>query len=54
MIRISMIGFARMSLAAPANFMIVADGFGAFADAFRRKLSIEIAGTPPRALAAAP
>ena len=38
----------------PGHFMIVADGFGAFADAFRRKLSIEIAGPPPRVLAAAP
>lgn len=34
----------------PGHFMIVADGFGAFADAFRRKLTIEIAGTAPGAI----
>jgi uncharacterized protein DUF1194 len=34
----------------PGHFMIVADGFDAFADAFRRKLTIEIAGTSPVAI----
>ena len=29
----------------PGHFMVVADGFDAFADAFRRKLTIEIAGS---------
>jgi hypothetical protein len=31
------------------HFMVVADGFDAFADAFRRKLTIEVAGTAPAA-----
>ena len=31
----------------PGHFMVVADGFEAFADAFRRKLTIEVAGTAP-------
>ncbi len=31
----------------PGHFMVVADGFDAFADAFRRKLTIEIAGSAP-------
>ncbi len=35
--------------------MVVADGFDAFADAFRRKLTIEVAGlTAGRLLAYAP
>ncbi len=39
----------------PGSFMVVADGFDAFADAFRRKLTIEVAGlTMPRQLAFAP
>jgi len=39
----------------PGHFMVVADGFDAFADAFRRKLTIEVAGlTPGRMLAYAP
>jgi len=33
----------------PGHFMVVADGFDAFADAFRRKLSIEVAATAPAA-----
>lgn len=31
----------------PGHFMVVADGFDAFADAFRRKLTLEVAGTAP-------
>jgi hypothetical protein len=39
----------------PGHFMVVADGFDAFADAFRRKLTIEVAGlTPGFTLASAP
>ncbi len=39
----------------PGHFMVVADGFDAFADAFRRKLTTEVAGlTPGRLLAYAP
>ena len=34
----------------PGHFMIVADGFDAFADAFRRKLTIEIAAAAPAAI----
>jgi hypothetical protein len=33
----------------PGHFMVVADGFDAFSDAFRRKLTIEIAGSAPAA-----
>lgn len=37
----------------PGHFMVVADGFDAFADAFRRKLTIEVAGAAPAARFAA-
>jgi hypothetical protein len=36
----------------PGAFLIVADGFDAFADAFRKKLTIEVAGLAPGTVAA--
>ncbi len=37
----------------PGAFLIVADGYDAFADAFRKKLALEVAGLAPGTVAAA-
>jgi hypothetical protein len=45
--------YRRNVVGGPGHFMVVADGFDAFADAFRRKLTLEVAGAAPAARFAA-